>query len=87
VYLNHGPPGTFFVLELRLTAYTDDTGIVGSGSYQSIQRVRIDRLKYSLGKCINGAGTKAYCVGINSEDILVERGVDPNDIAHLVVDF
>ena len=28
-----------------------------------------------------------YCVSIHSEDILVERRVDTNDIPHLVVDL
>ena len=30
---------------------------------------------------------KAYSIGINSEDVLVERRVDTDDIAHLVVDL
>ena len=29
----------------------------------------------------------AYRVSIHSEDILVERGVDANDVSHLVVNF
>ena len=28
-----------------------------------------------------------YSIGIHSEDVLVERGVDTNDIPHLVIDF
>ena len=85
VDLNHRPPGFLLVSDLGLAADTNNGGIVGRRCNQSIQSIGCHRLKrLSVKEQCRGPQTTNR-ISVHGEDILVESGVDSDDVSHLMV--
>jgi hypothetical protein len=88
VDLDHGPPGGLFVRELGLAADADDGGVVRAGGDETVQGVGGNSLSAAVSDGHDGKeiGT-THGISVDGENVLVERGVDTDDVPHLVIDL